>query len=45
MAVKATQKEDGSISLSFIRGDSCLLKFQIRDVERKIVLKEDLNSL
>lgn len=45
MAVKVTKKEDGSISLSFIRGDSCPLKFQIRDVEEKIVLKEDLNSL
>lgn len=45
MAVKVTQKEDGTISLSFIRGDSCPLKFQIRDVEGKTVLKEDLNSL
>lgn len=45
MAVKTIQKDDGTMCLSFIRGDSCPLKFQIRDVEDKTVLKEDLNSL
>ena len=42
MAVKIIQKDDGTMCLSFIRGDSCPLKFQIRDVEDKTVLKEDL---
>lgn len=45
MAVVITEKEDGTKSLSFIRGDSCPLKFQIFDVEQKVVPKEDLNSL
>lgn len=45
MAVKTIQKDDGTICLSFIRGDSCPLKFQIHDVEGNPVLKEDLIGL
>ena len=42
MAVTIKEKDDGTISLKFIRGDSCPLKFQILDVEKKSVLKTDL---
>lgn len=45
MAVTISKKEDGTICLSFIRGDSCPLKFKINDVEEKTVLKSDLSSL
>lgn len=45
MAVTMKEKDDGTISLKFIRGDSCPLKFQILDVEKKSVLKTDLKSL
>lgn len=45
MAVKMIRKNDGIISLTFIRGDSCPLKFQIRDIEKTSVLKEGLQSL
>lgn len=45
MSVKKTIKEDGIICLEFIRGDSCPLKFQIKDVEENTVLKVDLKSL
>ena len=45
MAVIIAEKDDGTKCLSFIRGDSCPLKFKIQDVEGSSVLKEDLNSL
>ncbi len=45
MAVIITEKEDGTKHLNFIRGDSCPLKFQVLDVEEKVVPKEDLHSL
>lgn len=45
MAVTISKKEDGTICLSFIRGDSCPLKFQIHDTEGASVLKENLISL
>lgn len=45
MAVKIIHKDDGTIGLSFIRGDSCPLKFQIHDLEGASVLKEGLGSL
>ena len=45
MAVTISKKEDGTICLNFIRGDSCPLKFKINDVEGISVLKTDLISL
>lgn len=45
MAVTVTEKENGTINLKFIRGDSCPLKFQIMDTEEASVVKEDLTSL
>lgn len=45
MAVIITEKEDGTKHLSFIRGDSCPLKFQIHDIEGNSVSKTDLQSL
>lgn len=45
MAVKTSIKEDGTICLSFIRGDSCPLKLKINDVEGISVPKEDLRDL
>lgn len=45
MAVVISENRDGIKHLSFIRGDSCPLKFQINDVEKNPVLKENLISL
>lgn len=45
MAVVISENRDGTKHLSFIRGDSCPLKFQINDVKKNPVLKENLISL
>lgn len=43
--VIVTEKEDGTKKISFIRGDSCPLKFKILDVEENSVPKTELSSL
>lgn len=45
MAVDISKKDDGTVCLKFIRGDSCPLKFKINDVEENTVLKTSLQSL
>ena len=45
MAVAISENRDGTKHLSFIRGDSCPLKFKILDLEENPVSKEGLKSL
>lgn len=45
MAVVITEKDDGTKCLSFIRGDSCPIKFKVNDIEEVSVSKTGLQSL
>ena len=45
MAVKILKNDDGTIGVSFIRGDTCILKFRIQDEQGTFMEKSDLDSL